>query len=105
MMYLEIIQKLTEWIEKDVVIVGDTLGAHGEKVSISFHGSLVEAAHQPEDKTSLFSIDKIIIRTSDMSNGYICFPTDSIEQVEMFPTEVKITKTNGYKTTITLNQK
>jgi hypothetical protein len=40
-----------------------------------------------------------------MQNGHISFPTDYIEQIEILTTEVIITKRNGFKATITLNQK
>jgi len=108
-MYTELINKLTEWMKDDVVIVADTLGTNGKKEHVTYHGELIQAAHIPVEPQKLFSVDEIIIQTSDMNLGWIdshiSIPTEYIEQIEIRTTEIEITKTNGYRVTITLNQK
>ena len=104
-MFSEMIQRLSEWIEKDVSVVADILDLKGNKTSVRYNGILVEAAHLPANNTAIFSIDELVIRTNDMIYGLMHLPTKYIERIEMLPTKINITKTNGYKVTITLKDK
>ena len=104
-MFTEQLHTLQEWLHSDVVIVADTINGKGSKDIVSYHGQLLKAQHEPFDKNALFSVDAFCLRTSDMHNSYLSIPTEYILGIEFFPTEVKITKTNGFTVTITRNQK